>query len=250
METDFNYEPAQVVHVTWPSTNYLFMSSEQRSIFRESYHNTVAHHETLEWHRLRKKCIGGSDVPVLYGEASHREAGGREIVKTVEDLIAEKVKGIKSFEGNIYSYMGSMMEPVLAQHVMNNLPNETMFFDKERVYHHYEQDYLTTSIDALSIDQAGQYTLWEFKTTSYSQMSKVKLAAAKKHELQVRHALGVLGLDKAKILYLVGGNKFFLHTISHDETWWRNHLDKCNEFKSRLEEERSAWEDEVKNGDF
>lgn len=244
MQLPENFRPAQLVTINGEATEF-------RPQFQRSRSTITTTHGSDEWFEARRFALGGSDIPVLYGEASHRGANGREITKTVEELIDEKVRGIKTFDGNRWTYWGEMHEPTIIQHIINTTDLLT-WTDKETVYCHRIYKALRASVDALVYDmELQQYRLVEIKTTSYSQRAKVKDMPARKHWLQVQHTLGVLGLSKAHLIYLVGGNELMVHDIEFDNEWWGEHIEQyCIPFLDRLDQAHSAFTEHVSKQEF
>jgi putative phage-type endonuclease len=218
-----SFEPTQVVTPVLKDTSLVART------FLNMNSTIEVVHDTEEWHAARRWGIGGSDAPVLYGESTHRNEQGREITKTREQLLEEKIKDIRTFEGNRYSYWGSMLEPVIIQHIANVQPDCAVFAPKEHIFTHTMQHYIRTSLDAVTYT-GDDYILDEIKCTAYSQNAKVKEGPQRKHWIQMQHNLMVTGRKHGRIWYFVGGNKLYVHPVLADYEWQDEHSDICLRF--------------------
>lgn len=230
-EDIYKEEPKATVRNFIPLQHH---DSLQKDFRKHLYDNKSVTFEGLEhgseqWHMFRANHIGGSDTPCIYDLARHKGIGGKETVKTVQDLIDEKARRLSEFEPTRWTYWGTMMEPVIIQHYMNQSQDFVAF--KKDVFVDLENPQNSASLDLLYWGEDDKFIV-EIKCTSYSQRSKVKQSMAMpslkhtdlgKYWVQCQHNMGVTKVKKALLSILVGGNELFERFIDFDEDWYEAH---------------------------
>lgn len=145
----------------------------------------------------RNKFIGGSDVAAMLGLSRY---------KTPYEVWEEKKHSIKSFEGNAATEWGKKLEPVIIAH-FEQINNVKVFDNNER-YTSKEFDFLGCHPDGIYTEN-GENVLIEVKTVSTDAYKFWGNSLPMEYYCQVQHNLFVLGLKKAKFIYLVLDSRFY-----------------------------------------
>lgn len=145
----------------------------------------------------RNKFIGGSDVAAILGLNRY---------KTAYEVWEEKKHNIKTFEGNQATEWGKKLEPVIIAHFEQ--VNNVKVFDNNARYISKEYDFLGCHPDGICTIN-NENVLIEVKTVSTDAYKFWGNSLPKEYYCQVQHNLYVLGLKKAKFIYLVLDSRFY-----------------------------------------
>lgn len=181
------------------------MSKEE---FKESLdtNNEVYEYANEEdWHTLREKRIGGSDVGAILGVNKY---------KSIIDVYIDKTEGSK-FEGNEATFWGHMHEATIMK----------VFAQKHREFNVYQapysvvDDFLIANLDAVLKDRStGDYGVLEIKTTNaFNYKDWEGDIVPQYYYAQVQHYLMLTGYKFAYIAVLIGGNKYKDFKIERSE---------------------------------
>ena len=161
-----------------------------------------------EWLELRRSGIGGSDVPVLMGKSPYRSICQLWEEKTGKAPVEEK--------GNEFTYWGTVMEPILRK----EFTKRTGLYvrQKHALIFHKKIPYLFADLDGIATDETGERCIFEAKTASQYKAEQWEHGKVpQEYVLQVQHYLEVMGMRKAYVAALIGGNQFVWRTIYRDE---------------------------------
>lgn len=181
------------------------MSKEE---FKESLdtNNKVYEYANEEdWHTLRKKRIGGSDVGAILGVNKY---------KSIIDVYIDKTEG-SNFEGNESTFWGHMHESTIMK----------VFAQKHREFNVYQapysvvDDFLIANLDGVLKDKnTGDYGVLEIKTTNaFNYKDWDGDIVPQYYYAQVQHYLMLTGYKFAYIAVLIGGNKYKDFKIERSE---------------------------------
>lgn len=181
------------------------MSKEE---FKESLdtNNEVYEYANEEdWHTLREKRIGGSDIGAILGVNKY---------KSIIDVYIDKTEG-SNFEGNEATFWGHMHESTIMK----------VFAQKHREFNVYQAPYsvvdnfLIANLDAVLKDKnTGEHGVLEIKTTNAFNYKDWEGDVIPQHYYaQVQHYLMLTGYKFAYIAVLIGGNKYKDFKIERNE---------------------------------
>lgn len=172
----------------------------------------------------RNKFIGGSDVAAILGLNRY---------KTAYEVWEEKKHNIKTFEGNQATEWGKKLEPVIIAHFEQ--VNNVKVFDNNARYISKEYDFLGCHPDGICTIN-NENVLIEVKTVSTDAFKFWGNELPLEYYCQVQHNLNVLGLIKAKFIYLVLDSRYYGEIeISYDKEyaesvqkflvkWWNEYI--------------------------
>ncbi|HPV56630.1 MAG TPA: YqaJ viral recombinase family protein [Tenuifilaceae bacterium] len=172
----------------------------------------------------RNKFIGGSDVAAILGLNRY---------KTAYEVWEEKKHNIKTFEGNQATEWGKKLEPVIIAHFEQ--VNNVKVFDNNARYISKEYDFLGCHPDGICTIN-NENVLIEVKTVSTDAFKFWGNELPLEYYCQVQHNLNVLGLTKAKFIYLVLDSRYYGEIeISYDKEyaesvqkflvkWWNEYI--------------------------
>ncbi|MGF3113712.1 YqaJ viral recombinase family protein [Facklamia sp. P9177] len=159
-----------------------------------------------EWHELRSKGLGGSDIGTLLGVNPY---------KSKYQLWLEKTGQVESpdISDKIRIKIGNELEDLVAR----MFEDETGLKVQRDNKTHFHKDYpfLLANIDRKII---GEKALLECKTTSAfsaKQWKDEEIPAS--YLMQVQHYLNVLDYDKAYIAVIIGNHDFVWKEIERDD---------------------------------
>lgn len=162
----------------------------------------------LEWLKLRRKGIGGSDASVVMGKNPWKSVLQLWEDKTGMTPIEE--------EGNEYTYWGSLMENVIRKEFIDRSGLKVR--QKHYMIFHPDYSFMFADVDGIVTDENGKKCIFEAKTVSQYRQDEWKDGhVPQEYMLQVQHYLAVCGLEKAYIAALIGGNHFVYYVIERDE---------------------------------
>ena len=158
-----------------------------------------------DWHKLREKRIGGSDVGAILGVNKH---------KSIIDVYIDKTEG-SSFVGNDATHWGHMLEgPVIKEFASRH----SEFVVYQAPYSVID-DFLIANLDGvLKNKETGEYGVLEIKTTNaYNYKDWDGDIVPQYYYAQVQHYLMLTGYKFAYIAVLIGGNHYKDFRIERSE---------------------------------
>ena len=181
------------------------MSKEE---FKESLdtNNEVYEYANEEdWHTLREKRIGGSDIGAILGVNKY---------KSIIDVYIDKTEG-SNFEGNEATFWGHMHESTIMK----------VFAQKHKEFIVYQapysiiDDFLIANLDGVLKDRnTGDCGVLEIKTTNaFNYKDWEGDIVPQYYYAQVQHYLMLTGYKYAYIAVLIGGNKYKDFKIERSE---------------------------------
>jgi len=158
-----------------------------------------------DWHTLREKRIGGSDIGAILGVNKY---------KSIIDVYIDKTEG-SNFEGNEATFWGHMHESTIMK----------VFAQKHREFNVYQAPYsvvdnfLIANLDAVLKDKnSGEHGVLEIKTTNaFNYKDWEGDVVPQYYYAQVQHYLMLTGYKFAYIAVLIGGNKYKDFKIERSE---------------------------------
>ena len=158
-----------------------------------------------DWHTLREKRIGGSDVGAILGVNKY---------KSIIDVYIDKTEG-SNFEGNEATFWGHMHESTIMK----------VFAQKHREFNVYQapysvvDDFLIANLDGVLKDRnTGDYGVLEIKTTNaFNYKDWDGDIVPQYYYAQVQYYLMLTGYKFAYIAVLIGGNKYKDFKIERSE---------------------------------
>lgn len=173
------------------------------------------------WLEYRLKGIGGSDAGIVMGVNPFR---------SVMELWEEKTgkKSISHAE-NRRQHFGHILEDV----VRKEFERQTGFKVSLRncIYQSIYNPYMIADVDGIVTEDDGSKAIFEAKTTSAFNREPWEKGDIPAHYVcQVQHYMSVLGLDKAYIACLVGGQDFYWYMIKRDDEFISNMIEREKAF--------------------
>ena len=191
--------------ITTAKAEVIEMSKEE---FKESLSTNNEVYEYAnddDWHTLREKRIGGSDIGAILGVNKY---------KSIIDVYIDKTEGSK-FEGNEATFWGHMHEATIMK----------VFAQKHREFNVYQAPYsiidgfLIANLDAVLKDRnTGEHGVLEIKTTNaFNYKDWEGDVVPQYYYAQVQHYLMLTGYKFAYIAVLIGGNHYKDFKIERSE---------------------------------
>ena len=158
-----------------------------------------------DWHAIRGKGLGGSDVGTVLGLNPYKSA-----FELWEEKTAKTPP--KDLSDNLAVQVGHAMEDFVAKQFSKATGLQVIRDNK--TYIHEQYDYLLANIDRRIV---GQRAFLECKTTSvYNAKQWDGDNVPDSYLLQVQHYLNVLDYDVAYIAVLIGNTQFKYKKIERD----------------------------------
>lgn len=160
-----------------------------------------------EWHNLRSKGIGGSDVSKIVGVSTYGTALSVWMKKTG--------KLNENTNGNNFSRWGHILETPIAQEFEKQSGLKTVNTDK--TYYNKENPFMLANLDRLIINDDGEVeTFLEIKTAIQYKLSDWDEEIPDEYMLQIQHYMYVMGFNYCYLAVLIGGNDFRYFKIDRD----------------------------------
>ena len=158
-----------------------------------------------DWHTLREKRIGGSDIGAILGVNKY---------KSIIDVYIDKTEGI-SFEGNESTYWGHIHEST----IMKEFGKRHKEFIVYQAPYSVIDDFLIANLDGVLKDKEnGEYGVLEIKTTNaFNYKDWDGDVVPQYYYAQVQHYLMLTGYKFAYIAVLIGGNHYKDFKIERNE---------------------------------
>ena len=181
------------------------MSKEEFKTSLETNNEVYEYANEDDWHTLREKRIGGSDIGAILGVNKY---------KSIIDVYIDKTEG-SNFEGNEATFWGHMHEATIMK----------VFAQKHREFNVYQVPYsvvdnfLIANLDgALKDKETGDYGVLEIKTTNaFNYKDWEGDVIPQYYYAQVQHYLMLTGYKFAYIAVLIGINKYKDFKIERSE---------------------------------
>ena len=157
------------------------------------------------WHELRAKRIGGSDIGAIIGVNPY---------KSIVDVYVDKTEG-SNFKGNELTHWGHMLEGTILKE-FSNKHKELIVYE---VPYSVVNDFLIANLDgALKDKETGDYGVLEIKTTSlWNKKDWEDDVIPQYYYAQVQHYLMLTGYKFAYIAVLIGGQQYKEFKIERNE---------------------------------
>ena len=158
-----------------------------------------------DWHELRAKRIGGSDIGAIIGVNPY---------KSIVDVYVDKTEG-NNFKGNELTHWGHMLEGTILKE-FSNKHKELIVYE---VPYSVVNDFLIANLDgALKDKETGDYGVLEIKTTSlWNKKDWEDDVIPQYYYAQVQHYLMLTGYKFAYIAVLIGGQQYKEFKIERSE---------------------------------
>ena len=162
--------------------------------------------ERKAWLELRRKGIGGSDVSIIAGINKFR---------SIYQLWLEKTGQVQLEEADSeYAHFGTVLEPLVKREFMERTGKKIRA--KNVMLQSGEHPWMLCDLDGV-IYEGGEMCIFEAKTASAFKQEIWECGVPVEYILQVQHYMAVTGAGKAYVAALVGGNRFYMHTVQRDE---------------------------------
>ena len=158
-----------------------------------------------DWHELRAKRIGGSDIGAILGVNPY---------KSIVDVYVDKTEG-SNFKGNELTHWGHMLEGTILKE-FSSKHKELIVYE---VPYSVVNDFLIANLDgALKDKETGDYGVLEIKTTSlWNKKDWEDDVIPQYYYAQVQHYLMLTGYKFAYIAVLIGGQQYKEFKIERSE---------------------------------
>jgi len=151
-----------------------------------------------EWLAWRRKGIGASDAPILFGvDPFHSEM----------HLFLDKLNLLPEDEQSEAAYWGQQLEPVIAK----EFAAKTGFRIRRKwaILQHSEYPFVLANLDYVVLDGNDGRAVLECKSTSEYRKADWDDRIPDRVMIQIQHQMAVTGADRAYVAALIGGNKFW-----------------------------------------
>ena len=158
-----------------------------------------------DWHTLREKRIGGSDVGAILGVNPY---------KSIIDVYIDKTKG-STFKGNNATHWGHMLESTIIKEFASR-HKELQVFDAP---FSIVDNFLIANLDAVLRDKEnGNFGVLEIKTTSlWNKKDWEEDTIPQSYYAQVQHYLMLSGYKFAYVAVLIGGQEYKEFKVERNE---------------------------------
>ena len=158
-----------------------------------------------DWHELRAKRIGGSDIGAIIGVNPY---------KSIVDVYVDKTEG-SNFKGNELTHWGHMLEGTILKE-FSNKHKELIVYE---VPYSVINDFLIANLDgALKDKETGDYGVLEIKTTSiWNKKEWEEDTIPQSYYAQVQHYLMFTGYRFAYVAVLIGGQQYKEFKVERNE---------------------------------
>lgn len=181
------------------------MSKEEFKTSLSSRGEVYGYDNEDDWHELRAKRIGGSDIGAIIGVNPY---------KSIVDVYVDKTEG-SNFKGNELTHWGHMLEGTILKE-FSNKHKELIVYE---VPYSVVNDFLIANLDgALKDKETGDYGVLEIKTTSlWNKKDWEDDVIPQYYYAQVQHYLMLTGYKFAYIAVLIGGQQYKEFKIERNE---------------------------------
>lgn len=185
-----------------------------------------------EWHELRSKRIGGSEVGAIVGASKYESA---------YSLWAKKLGLIPSeVEDNDFMYWGRALEPVVIDRFEQDHPELKVLRDLG-TWVNTERDYHLANPDGIYQKADGSYGVLEIKTARYS--DDWQFGVPQYYMTQVQWYLSCFGFSEAYVAVLFAGSEYREFFVQADKFWQESDLEKVGNFLECMRTEtQPVWD--------
>lgn len=158
-----------------------------------------------DWHTLREKRIGGSDIGAILGVNPY---------KSIIDVYIDKTEG-STFKGNNATHWGHMLEGTIIKEFASR-HKELQVFDAP---FSIVDNFLIANLDAVLRDKEnGDFGVLEIKTTSlWNKKEWEEDTIPQSYYAQVQHYLMLSGYKFAYVAVLIGGQEYKEFKVERSE---------------------------------
>lgn len=192
-------------HIAAAQAEVIEMSKEEFQTSLSSCGEIYGYDNEDDWHTLREKRIGGSDIGAIIGVNPY---------KSIVDVYVDKTEG-SNFKGNELTHWGHMLEGTILKE-FSNKHKELIVYE---VPYSVVNDFLIANLDgALKDKETGDYGVLEIKTTSlWNKKDWEDNVIPQYYYAQVQHYLMLTGYKFAYIAVLIGGQQYKEFKIERNE---------------------------------
>nr|DAM85295.1 MAG TPA: Exonuclease [Caudoviricetes sp.] len=159
-----------------------------------------------DWHKLRSKGVGGSDIGAILGVNKYR---------SLVDVYLDKTEG-KKVEDNNAMFWGRILEPIIRAEFQKKHSEE---YQTYLALYSLKYGVLRANVDGLIYNNNTQkWGVLEIKTANqFTTKEWSDGVVPQSYYAQVMHYLTVTGLDYAIIVVLIGGSDYREFYIERNE---------------------------------
>ena len=192
-------------HIVTAQAEVIEMSKEEFQTSLSSRGEVYGYDNEDDWHTLREKRIGGSDIGAILGVNKY---------KSIIDVYIDKTEG-SSFEGNESTYWGHIHEST----IMKEFGKRHKEFIVYQAPYSVIDDFLIANLDGvLKEKENGEYGVLEIKTTNaFNYKDWDGDVVPQYYYAQVQHYLILTGYKFAYIAVLIGGQQYKEFKIERNE---------------------------------
>lgn len=177
-----------------------------------------------EWLDARRSGIGGSDAPAILGLDPFRSA---------LEVYADKLEPSNREETEAMVW-GRKLEPLVAVAYREQTKRKLKKFG-----HHFfqstERPFAFASLDRLIVEPQA---VLEIKTSNYLKQTDLEEEIPINYQVQMQHALGVMGLELGSFAILLNARRLFWVDVPADKDFIELLFQKEAEFWQRVQENR------------
>lgn len=181
------------------------MSKEEFKTSLSSCGEVYSYANDDDWHTLREKRIGGSDIGAILGVNPY---------KSIIDVYIDKTEG-STFKGNNATHWGHMLESTIIKEFASR-HKELLVFDAP---FSIVDNFLIANLDGVLKDkESGDFGVLEIKTTSiWNKKDWEEDTIPQSYYAQVQHYLMLTGYKFAYVAVLIGGQEYKEFKVERSE---------------------------------
>ena len=170
-----------------------------------------------QWHELRQKGIGGSDVGAILGVSPYR---------SIIDVYTDKIATAPIITPQSESmYWGTKLETIIADTFTEKTGKP--YFKPTKMYVHPVFKYMLANLDGVTVDDNGNPAILEIKTANeYVKEEWRDGHIPDTYYAQVQHYMCITGLNMAYVVVLIGGQTFKIVPIERDTKYINKMIQK------------------------
>ena len=171
-----------------------------------------------DWHELRAKRIGGSDIGAILGVNPY---------KSIVDVYIDKTEG-STFKGNNATHWGHMLEGTVIKEFASKHSELIVY---EAPYSIVDNFFIANLDGVLKDKETGDYGVLEIKTTSiWNKKEWEEDTIPQSYYAQVQHYLMLTGYKFTYIAVLIGGQQYKEFKVERSEEDIELIRNKASEF--------------------
>ena len=181
------------------------MSKEEFKTSLSSCGEVYSYDNEDDWHKLREKRIGGSDVGAILGVNPY---------KSIIDVYIDKTEG-STFKGNEATHWGHMLEGTVIKEFASKHSELIVY---EAPYSIVDNLFIANLDGVLKDKETGDYGVLEIKTTSiWNKKEWEEDTIPQSYYAQVQHYLMLTGYKFAYVAVLIGGQEYKEFKVERNE---------------------------------